>query len=227
MSDVGDFFTPVLLSLKISLTASIIVFIAGMAAAWRMSGASFPGKTWVETLIMLPMVLPPSVVGFILLIVFGGESPVGKGIAWLFHQSVVFTWWAGVIAAVTVAFPLAYQMAKNGFEGVEPDLKEAGFSMGANEWQVFIHITVPLAARSLIAAYLLGFTRALGEFGATLMIAGNIPGVTQTIPTAVYFAVSAGETGKAWAWVLTVVVISFITLLFVSGKKGSVFGRRV
>jgi molybdate ABC transporter, permease protein len=162
---------------------------------------------------MLPLVLPPTVVGFLLLVLLGRKSWVGQGIERLFHAPVIFTWWAAVIASVVVSFPLVYQTMKVAFLSVDKRLEEAGRSIGANERQVFWHITLPLASRSLISAYILGFARGLGEFGATLMIAGNIPGKTQTIPTAIYVAVDSGNTTMAWAWTVSIIVISFILLL--------------
>ncbi|NIK71840.1 molybdate transport system permease protein [Paenibacillus sp. BK720] len=166
---------------------------------------------------MLPLVLPPTVVGFLLLVLLGRRSWLGRAIEWLFSAPVIFTWWAAVIAAVVVSFPLVYQTMKVGFQSVDKRLEEAGRSIGANERQVFWHITLPLAFRSLISAYILGFARGLGEFGATLMIAGNIPGKTQTLPTAIYVAVDSGHTTLAWAWTGSIIVISFI-LLFLSRR---------
>jgi molybdate transport system permease protein len=184
-----------------------------------MSRRSFKGKTLLETAFMLPLVLPPTVVGFLLLVVLGRKSWLGRLIEWLFAAPIVFTWWAAVIAATVVAFPLVYQTMKVGFASVDRDLEDAGRSIGANEWQVFRYITLPLTFRSLISAYILGFARSLGEFGATLMIAGNIPGKTQTIPTAIYVAVDAGNAPMAWAWTGSMIVISFLMLLL-TGRKG-------
>ncbi len=144
----------------------------------------------------------------------GRKSWIGRFFEWLFDAPVVFSWWAAVVASIVVAFPLVYQTMKTGYASVDRDLEDAGRSIGASEWQVFRYITLPLTFRSLVTAYILGFARGLGEFGATLMIAGNIPGKTQTIPTAIYVAVDAGNTAMAWAWTGAIILISFIMLLF-------------
>jgi len=213
-----DWLPPVWLSLKVSIIASIIVAIIGMLVARFMSRHSFKGKSMVETFFMLPLVLPPTVVGFILLIMLGRGSWIGKAYEWLFAQPIVFSWIAAVIAAVIVAFPLVYQTMKVGFLSVDRHLEDSARSAGGSELQVFRYITLPLAKRSLTTAYLLGFARGLGEFGATLMIAGNIPGRTQTVPTAIYIAVETGEMGMAWAWTIAIISFSFIMLLF-TGRK--------
>ncbi|WP_169082951.1 molybdate ABC transporter permease subunit [Paenibacillus sp. PL91] len=209
---------PVALSLKVSLFASIIVAIIGMLAARFMTQHSFKGKSIIETIFMLPLVLPPTVVGFILLLLLGRGSWIGQAYEWLFAQPIVFSWIAAIIAAVIVAFPLVYQTMKVGFLSVDRHLEDAARSAGGSELQVLRFITLPLAKRSLVTAYLLGFARSIGEFGATLMIAGNIPGRTQTVPTAIYIAVETGETGMAWAWTIAIIAFSFVMLLF-TGRR--------
>ncbi|MFC4775258.1 molybdate ABC transporter permease subunit [Paenibacillus sp. GCM10023252] len=212
----GEWITPVLLSVRISLVASILAALLGISAAWLMSRRSWRGKTAIETIMLLPLVLPPTVVGFILLMALGRNSWVGQAFERLFDFTIIFTWGAGVIAAVVVAFPLVYQTMKTGFASIDPRLGDAARSAGASEWEVFRYIALPLARRSVAAAYLLGFARGLGEFGATLMIAGNIPGRTQTVPTAIYVAVDSGHLGLAWTWTIAMAVISFILLLLTS-----------
>lgn len=214
-----EFWLPIKLSLQVSILSSLIVLVLGVAVAWSMSRKSFKGKTALETLLMLPLVLPPTVIGFILLVLLGRKSWFGQWIEWLFDAPIIFTWWAAVVAAVVVAFPLVYQTMKVAFSSVDRDLQEAARSSGANERQVFWYITLPLTYRSLVSAYILGFARSLGEFGATLMIAGNIPGKTQTIPTAIFVAVDAGNTTMAWAWTGAIIAISFILLLLTSQKN--------
>ncbi|MFB5761316.1 molybdate ABC transporter permease subunit [Paenibacillus medicaginis] len=213
-----EFWVPIKLSLQVSMLSSLTVIVLGVAAAWWMSRQTFKGKTVVETIFMLPLVLPPTVVGFILLVILGRKSWFGHWMEWLFNAPIIFTWWAAVIAAVVVAFPLVYQTMKVGFSSVDQALEEAARSTGANEWQVFRYITLPLTYRSIASAYILGFARGLGEFGATLMIAGNIPGKTQTIPTAIFVAVDAGNMTMAWAWTGSMMVISFI-MLFLTRQK--------
>ncbi|MEI7027442.1 molybdate ABC transporter permease subunit [Paenibacillus sp. y28] len=214
-----QFWAPVQLSLQVALVSSVIVMLLGIAAAWGMTRIRFKGRLVVETVIMLPLVLPPTVVGFLLLVLLGRKSWAGRAIEWLFEAPIVFSWWAAVAASVVVAFPLVYQTMKTGFGGVNRDMEDAARSFGAGEWQVLWHITLPLAAPSLISAYILGFARSLGEFGATLMIAGNIPGRTQTLPTAIYVAVDGGHMSLAWAWTGAIVLFSFFLLLLTGRKK--------
>ncbi|MEC0370639.1 molybdate ABC transporter permease subunit [Paenibacillus chibensis] len=214
-----DFWSPVRISLQVSLLSSVVVLLLGVAAAWWMSKRKCKWKIVLETVLMLPLVLPPTVVGFLLLVVLGRKSWIGQAIEWLFNAPVIFSWWAAVIAAVVVSFPLVYQTMKNGFASVDPELENAGRSSGASEWQVFRHITLPITYHSLGTAFILGFARGLGEFGATLMIAGNIPGKTQTIPTAIYVAVDAGNTPMAWAWTCAIILISFLMLLLTGNRN--------
>ncbi|WP_336782877.1 molybdate ABC transporter permease subunit [Paenibacillus illinoisensis] len=211
--DWSAFWSPVRLSLQVALLSSIIAGVLGIAVAWQMSRRSFRGKIVLETVFMLPLVLPPTVVGFLLLVLLGRKSLLGQWIEDIFSAPVIFSWWAAVIASVVVAFPLIYQTMKSGFSGIDKDLEDAGRSIGANEWQVFRYISLPLAGRALMTAFILGFARALGEFGATLMIAGNIPGKTQTVPTAIYVAVDSGNQTMAWAWTVSIIIISFVMLL--------------
>ncbi|MDB5052889.1 MAG: molybdenum transporter permease [Bacilli bacterium] len=217
--DWKEFLSPVLLSIRISIVSSIIVFFMGMIAAWYVAKKPFKGKIIVETCFMLPLVLPPTVVGFALLLSLGRRSWIGEIMESLFKQPIVFTWWAAVIASVIVSFPLVFQTMKVGFMAIDRDLEDSGRSMGASEWQVLRYISVPLAWPAMLSAYMLGFARGLGEFGATLMIAGNIPGKTQTIPTAIYVAVDSGKMNLALYWVLSIVATSFVMLLIVNKKK--------
>jgi molybdate transport system permease protein len=140
-------------------------------------------------------------------------------IEWLFNQPIIFTWWAAVIASAVVAFPLMYQSAKSAFQGINTDIEEAARLDGADEWKVLLFVSIPLASRVLIAGSILSLARALGEFGATLMFAGNIPGETQTIPTAIYIAIDSGNMTLAWMWVISIVIISFLMLLFIRSKE--------
>lgn len=213
-----DFLTPVLLSLRVSAIALIFVFILGTLAAHFMARRQFRGKIVIETILMLPLVLPPTVVGFLLIILFGNDGFMGDIIQFIFDETVLFTWYGAVIASMVVAFPLMYQSAKAGFLNVDEDIENAARVDGASDFQVFTKITVPLATTSLVTGALLSFARAIGEFGATLMIAGNIPGRTQTIPTAIYVAFQSGNMALAWTWVITIVVISFAMLMFVRQK---------
>ncbi len=217
--DWASLWPPIRLSLQVTFLSSLIVIVLGTAAAWRLSRSKLKGRLIIETLFLLPLVLPPTVVGFILLMLLGRRSTIGRFIESLFGAPIVFTWWAAVIAAVVVAFPLVYQTMKTGFSSVDTELEAAARSSGANEWQVFRYISLPLASRSLVTAYILGFARGIGEFGATLMIAGNIPGRTQTVPTAIYVAVDAGHTTMAWAWTVSIIIFSFLLLLMARQRR--------
>ncbi|GIO26319.1 molybdate ABC transporter permease subunit [Ornithinibacillus bavariensis] len=214
-----EFWSPIWQSLKISTVSGIIVIVLGTLIGKYFSRKQIKGMSILETIIMLPIVLPPTVVGFLLIVVFGRNSLMGRIIEWIFNQPVIFTWWAAVIASAIVAFPLMYQSAKAAFQSVNSDIEAAARLDGANEWRVFLFISIPLASRVLISGCILSFARALGEFGATLMFAGNIPGKTQTVPTAIYIAMDSGNTNLAWAWVISIMVISFVMLLFVRSRQ--------
>ncbi len=214
-----EFLSPIWLSLKIAIVSGFVVIIIGTLVGRFLARTTFKGKAILETILMLPMVLPPTVVGFFLIVIFGKNSTAGQAIEWLFKQPIIFTWWAAVIAAAVVAFPLMYQSAKSGFQGVNVKIEEAARIDGANEWKIFCFISIPLASKTLISGSILSFARALGEFGATLMFAGNIPGETQTIPTAIYVAIDSGNMKMAWLWVISIVMISFMMLLTVQIKQ--------
>ncbi|WP_318508902.1 molybdate ABC transporter permease subunit [Bacillus sp. T3] len=208
-----NYWTPVKLSLQISSVAVLIVLIIGIAAAIFMTQKNFRGKIVLETIMLLPLVLPPTVVGFILIMVFGVQSPVGQFFEALFGQSIMFTWWAALIAAIVVSFPLMYQSAKTGIQSVDRDIEEAARIDGANNIKVLLAITLPLSIKSIVSGFILAFARALGEFGATFMFAGNLPGKTQTIPIAVYVALESGKVELAWLFVITIIIISFFMLI--------------
>lgn len=214
-----DFWSPIKLSVQVAGLAGIFVFVLGILLARVMAKKRFRGRVILETFFLLPLVLPPSVVGFLLIVLFGKNGKLGQMIEWLFQQPVMFTWWAAVIASTVVAFPLMYQSAKTGFEGIDEEVENAARVDGASEWKLFLFVSLPLAVKSIIAGTILSAARALGEFGATLMFAGNIPGKTQTIPTAIYMAMDAGNMTLAWMWVGAIIVISFIMLFAVTYMK--------
>lgn len=214
-----NYWTPVKLSLQISSVAVIVVLIIGIAAAIFMTQKNFRGKIVLETIMLLPLVLPPTVVGFILIMIFGVQSPVGRFMEVLFGQSIMFTWWAALIAAIVVSFPLMYQSAKTGIQSVDRDIEEAARIDGANNLKVLLAITLPLSIKSIVSGFILAFARALGEFGATFMFAGNLPGKTQTIPIAVYVALESGKVELAWLFVITIMMISFFMLILTTMIK--------
>lgn len=215
----AEFLSPIWLSLKVAVIAGIIVIIAGSIIGRIFARKKFKGKALLETVLMLPMVLPPTVIGFFLIVFFGKNSMVGRAIEWVFDQPIIFTWYAAVIASVIVAFPLMYQSAKSGFQSINREIENAARVDGASEWKILLFISVPLASKALISGSILSFARALGEFGATLMFAGNIPGETQTIPTAIYIALDSGNMTMAWAWVISIVIISFAMLLTIRARQ--------
>lgn len=200
---------PVILSLKVATIATAIAFILGMAAAYVMTRTKLPGKNIWETILILPLVLPPSIVGYLLLRLFGKRGLIGAFLLDTFGVQVVFTWIACVIAAVVVAFPLMYQNAKGAFQSVDETYELAARTLGSGSFKVFRTITVPLCAPGIISGVVLTFARALGEFGATLMLAGNIPGKTQTIPTSIYYAVTTGKEDQATTLVIIMIIFSF------------------
>nr|WP_084778818.1 molybdate ABC transporter permease subunit [Nosocomiicoccus ampullae] len=213
------FWTPVILSLKVASVALILAFIFGVLVARLMTKYQFKGKVVLETILMLPIVLPPTVVGFILIIVFGKKSYIGQLIYMIFDHGVLFTIYAAIIASTVVAFPLMYQSAKNGFLSIDQHIIEAARVDGNSEARIFFKIIIPLSKNLLITGAMLSFARALGEFGATLMFAGNIPGKTQTLPTAVYSAIQSGNMTLAWMWVISIITISFVMMLFIRVKE--------
>ncbi|MES9736166.1 molybdate ABC transporter permease subunit [Peribacillus frigoritolerans] len=215
----GDFWSPVRLSIQVAGLSGILVFILGIFLARMMAKKQFRGRVLLETALLLPLVLPPSVVGFLLIVIFGKNGMPGQFIEMVFDQPLMFTWWAAVIASTVVAFPLMYQSAKTGFEGIDEEIENAARVDGAGEWRLFLFVTLPLAVKSIVTGAILSSARALGEFGATLMFAGNIPGQTQTIPTAIYIAMDSGNMTLAWLWVAVIIVISFIMLFIVTYIK--------
>ncbi|MGB6482948.1 MAG: molybdate ABC transporter permease subunit [Candidatus Acidiferrales bacterium] len=199
--------SPVWLSVETSVTATIITLLLGTATAvWRANRRG-PGPALLDGIFLLPLVLPPTVVGFILLLIFGRNGPLGR-LLLHFGATVVFSWPATVIAAAVVSFPLMYLSVRASLEQVDPNLLQAARTLGASEWRVFRRVALPLAWPGILAGTILAFARALGEFGATLMLAGSIPGRTETIPLAIYFAVEANEMHQAILWSMIDIAIS-------------------
>ncbi|WP_174615203.1 molybdate ABC transporter permease subunit [Virgibacillus ihumii] len=212
--------TPLFLSLKIAGIATVIVLVLGVFLARVVARNQFPGKRILESCLMLPLVLPPTVVGFGLLFLFGANGPIGSWLLSWFDFQIVFTWIGAVIAAVVVSFPLMYQSAAASFQNYDPNLENAALTMGASKWKVFWTISFPLARPGLIAGLVLTFARALGEFGATLMIAGYIPNRTETIPLTIYFAVESGNMDAAVFWVLSIIAVGFCAILWLNWWNG-------
>jgi len=207
--------SPVFLSLKVAVLAVTAVTVVGVPLARLMARSEFYGKDIVEAVLTLPLVLPPSVVGYGLLMCIGKNSILGQALGKM-GIVLIFTWYAAILASSVVAFPLMYQSAKAAFQGVDQNLEDAARTLGAGEIRVFFTITLPLAWPGIVSGVVLSFARALGEFGATLMVAGNIPGVTQTIPLAIFFAVDAGDNATANTLVLLTTIFSFLVILWVN-----------
>lgn len=207
--------SPLWISIKTASIATFITFFLGIATAYWMLGYQGKGKSLIEGIFISPLILPPTVVGFLLLLLFGKYGFLGQLLESI-NISIVFTWYAAVITATVVAFPLMYKTSLGAFEQIDANLLQVARTLGASEWEVFWRISLPLALPGIIAATTLAFARALGEFGATLMLAGNIPGQTETIPMAIYFAVEAGAMNEAWVWVLIVMGISLSGIIAVN-----------
>ncbi|HEX8150065.1 MAG TPA: molybdate ABC transporter permease subunit [Pyrinomonadaceae bacterium] len=196
------------LSLQVTAVATAVLFVIGLALGVLFGRYKFRGQMLCETVIFLPLVLPPSVLGYFLLLALGRGSPV---VEW-FHVRVVFTWPAAAIASAIVGLPLMVQASRAAVAGVDPVLENAARTLGSSEWEVLWRVTLPLARRGVVAGLILGSARALGEFGATLMVAGNIPGRTQTLPLAVYDAVQSRRYEEANVMLLVLTSLAFAGL---------------
>ncbi|MCY1590225.1 molybdate ABC transporter permease subunit [Staphylococcus pettenkoferi] len=211
-------FTPFWISIKVALISTVIVTIIGvLISKWLYERKGIIARI-LESMIVLPIVLPPTVMGFILLIIFSPHSVVGRFFSNVLHIPVVFTMTGAVIASVIVSFPLMYQHTVQGFRGIDSKMLNTARTMGASERKIFYRLIVPLSKRSILSGIMMSFARAIGEFGATLMVAGYIPNKTNTLPLEIYFLVEQGKENQAWLWVLVlvafaIVVISTINLL--------------
>lgn len=199
---------PVILSIQVTVVASLLIIVIGLPLALFLARSHFPGQTLLETAINLPLVLPPSVIGYYLLLALGRGSPL---VEW-FGVRLLFTWQAATIASAVVGLPLMIMATKAAIAGVDPALEKVARTLGSSELGVLWRVTLPLARRGILAGFTLGSARALGEFGATLMVAGSIPGRTQTLPLAIYDAVQAREYALANLMVLLMTVLSFFAL---------------
>lgn len=206
---------PVILSLKVALIAVAAVACLGLPLSRLLSRSEFFGKDFLEAAITLPLVLPPSVIGYGLLVLIGNNGILGEFLSSM-GISLVFTWWAAVLASIVVAFPLMYQSAKAAFKSVDVNCENVARTLGASEIRIFFTITLPLAWPGVLAGLVLSFARAVGEFGATLMVAGNIPGQTQTVPLAIYFAVQSGDNATAKVLVAIITIFSFLVIFWVN-----------
>ncbi len=200
-------------TLRMALGSMALILPVGLALAWLLAKYQWRGKVIVETLVSLPLVLPPVVTGLVLLKLFGRRGPFGHWLHEQFGLDVVFTWRAVILALAVMSLPLFVRAARTAFEEVNPIFEQLARTLGAGEWRIFFTITLPLARRGVTAGALLAFARALGEFGATIMVAGNIPGQTTTLPVAIYQAVQLGDDGHAWLLAGVSTVIAFFAVL--------------
>ncbi|GAA5119639.1 molybdate ABC transporter permease subunit [Luteolibacter yonseiensis] len=205
----------VLFSVAMALLGTLLILPPGVALAWLLARKQWPGKSLVETFVALPLVLPPVVTGLVLLRLFGRRGPVGSWLDQTFQTDIVFTWKAVVIALSVMAIPLLVKNARAAIEEVSPELEQMARTLGAPEWRVFFFITLPLARRGILAGMLLAFARALGEFGATIMVAGNIPGATTTLSVSIYQHVQLGQDDTVWKLAAISAAIAF-SVLFIS-----------
>ena len=208
-------FSPLWISLKTAFLATIITSIIGIFISYKMANYKGRGRGLIDGIFTLPLILPPTVIGFFLLLLCGKNGFVGK-IFMSFNKNIIFSWSATVIAATVVAFPMMYRTCRSAFEQIDKNMISAARTLGLSETKIFFKIAIPLAWPGIIGGLVLSFARALGEFGATLMIAGNIPGKTQTMPVAIFFAVEGGDMNKAMLWVLIIVAISFIMIFLLN-----------
>lgn len=215
------------LSLKVAGWATALNIVLGIGVGFFLARTRFFGRDVLDTLLTLPMVMPPTVLGYYLLVLVGRKSAFG---AWLYDSfgiNLIFTWQGAVIAATVVAFPLVFKPARAAFEAVDSELEQAARVLGVSELAVFFRITLPLAWRGILAGVLLAFARALGEFGATLMVAGSIPGKTQTLSIAVYEAVQAGKDDTANMLVVITSIVCVVVLLTASRLAPGRINERV
>ena len=199
-------------SLQVAFVATGVTLPIGLITAWLLVRKDFRGKFALDVLVSLPLALPPVVVGYVLLWIVGTHGWVGQLSHWLFGSTLAFTWFAAVLASSVVSFPLVVRSFTVALAGVDPRLEVAAKGLGAGSLRTFLTVTLPLAQRGVIAGVLLGFVRALSEFGATIIVAGNIPGRTQTVPTAIFTRISAGDTNSAWRLAIVSLVLGIIAL---------------
>lgn len=222
-------FSPLWISIKTALLSTLITFFIGIAVSYFVANYRGKLKGVIDGILTLPLILPPTVVGFFLLLICGKNGPIGK-LMILFDKSIIFSWSATVIAAIVVSFPMMYRSSRSAFEQIDTNLIFVARTLGLSELKIFYKIALPLAWPGIIGGLVLSFARAMGEFGATLMIAGNIPGRTQTMPLAIFFAVEGGDMQKALLWVLIITILSLILILalnYWSETQLKIIGRRI
>ncbi|MBR4494792.1 MAG: molybdate ABC transporter permease subunit [Clostridiales bacterium] len=216
--------SPLWTTFKISLAATVFVFVTGLLLAWGVTNLK-RGRALIDAVLSLPLVLPPTVMGFLILISVGANSAVGKFLD-AFGMKLVFTWQGAAVAAAVVSFPVMYRGIRGALEQVDPTVIQAGRTLGLSEFKILRKVILPMAAPGILASVVLSFARCLGEFGATLMVAGNIPGKTQTMSVAVYTAMQGGDRELAYKWVAIIVAYSLIILVGLNCLPSSRRSRR-
>jgi molybdate transport system permease protein len=208
---------PLWLSLRVAALATLVALPIALGLAHLLAQRRFRGKAALEAVLMLPLILPATVLAYYLLVLLGSSSALGRAYESLFGAPLLFTWQAAVVAALIHAMPLLVKSARTSFESVDPDLAKAARSLGASEWRIFWRVTLPAADRRILAAVVLAFGMALGDFGITIMIAGNLVGRTQTMPVAIYSAVESGNGAAARALVLVLSAV-ILGILFLANR---------
>lgn len=208
------------LSIRVAVAATVLNALIGIPLAYLLARRTFRGRALIDLVVTLPLVLPPTVTGYYLIVLLGRRGWLGGPVYALTGWSVAFTWYAAVIAATVMALPLLVRTARAAIESVDRELEKAAYTLGRSEWRTALEVTLPLARNGVIAGLVLAFARALGEFGATLMLAGNIPGKTTTVPLAIYTAVQTGEMNEAILLVLALTALSCLVLVL-AGRLGA------
>jgi len=211
-------YSPLWVTLKISLAATVIVFVTGLLASWGVTSMR-KGRAVIDAVLSLPLVLPPTVVGFLLLICLGSNSPIGKVLDSL-GMRVIFTWQGAAVAAAVVSFPVMYRGMRGAFEQIDENVVNAARTLGLSEFTILRKVMIPMALPGITASVVLSFARCLGEFGATLMVAGNIPGRTRTMSVAVYTAMQSSDRELAFKWVAIIILYSLVILIVMNALSG-------
>ncbi len=211
-----------LLTLRVGLVSTLIILVPGVLLGWLLARREFRGRALVQTVVSLPLVLPPVAIGLLLLHLLSRRAPVGRAIESLFGGPVLLTWWAAALAAAVMSFPLLVRGAEQGFAAVPRRLEQVASSLGASRSRVFFAVTLPLAGRGILYGVVFAFARGLGEFGATTLVAGHIPGRTETLALAVYARIEEFKDGEAWA----LAGVSVVLALVITGLAETVLRRR-
>ena len=221
-------FSPFWISLKTSILSTIITFIIGIPIAYLIAKSNSKLKGFIDAIVTLPLILTPQVVGFFLLLICGKNGPIGIFLS-KFDITLIFSWTATVITAVIISFPMMYRSSRSSFEQIDKNIISAARTLGLSEFKIFYKIAMPQAYPGIIGGLVLSFARSMGEFGATLMLAGNIPGKTQTMPLAIFFAAEGGNLKEAMAWVLIIVFFSLIMIFLLNywcSIQDKILGKR-